>query len=427
MTVLTLTGKKINWAKPPHPTARVMWSQRDTSGRAVTGSLRTIAHLDHLNTLAVKKFDSGIVVMQPPYNTTVPQSEGTHDFDACLDVFIPNVSWETQQRFFRANGAGAYYREPPAFTSHIHYFTLPPREGSDVSDDYRSGGFKVGRYVDGGWSTYGRRVASSQIEDYYNHRTALSGHAHDPSWFPPDIGATIFNLNAYVNRQRVRTRLSVALINIPNKIGTSNVRRCWDKAAARSAIFGVNESFHKTQRQIYSQAMADSKAKWSQYGLWQTPNPVFWRSDRFKRINAEVHLIHPANTTAPNHAKWPGFYDARFITEVVLKQRVGGQEVAILNTHLVYGAKVLDQKWLRTVRRTSKSALRRLVRKHRDAGRIAIVMGDMNTKSNFAMPRGFRWFTKRIIDKVGANREGSATLFVAPTDHKHGVRATIRL
>lgn len=203
MSVLTLTGKPINWAKPPKATDKVMWSKRTLSGKAVVGSLRTIAHLDHLNTLALKKFGIGIDVFQGPYNTDVEASKGTHDFDACLDVRITGVPWAAQQAFLRANGAGAYYRTPAqGFTPHIHYFTLPPREGVSVSDDYRVHGFKVGKYVDGGYSTFGRVVASSQIEDYYSHRTALSGHAHDPSWFPPNIDATIFDLPAYISRQR---------------------------------------------------------------------------------------------------------------------------------------------------------------------------------------------------------------------------------
>lgn len=202
MSVLLLSGKAINWAKPPKANAKVMWSKRDIYGRAVVGSLRTIAHLDHLDTLAVKKFGVGIEVMQGPFNTGVAASEGTHDYDACLDVRIPGVDWLTQQSFFRANGAAAYYRKPPAFTVHIHYFCLPPREGDYVNDDYRTSGFKVGRLVDGGWSLFGRTVASSQIEDYYAHRTALAGHAVDPTWFPPNIEVTIFDLNAYIVRQR---------------------------------------------------------------------------------------------------------------------------------------------------------------------------------------------------------------------------------
>ena len=48
MTVLTLAGKLIDWHNPPKPTDRVIWSERTTGGKQVTGSLRTIAHLDRI-------------------------------------------------------------------------------------------------------------------------------------------------------------------------------------------------------------------------------------------------------------------------------------------------------------------------------------------------------------------------------------------
>jgi hypothetical protein len=201
MAVLTLTGKRINWAKPPKATTKVLWSQRTTSGKRVTGSLRTIAMLDHLNHLAKKRFGRGIIVYQGPYNTTVKISAGTHDYDACLDIWIPGVPGYVQQRFVRANGGGGFYRLlAQGFLPHIHFFVLPHRHGSDVSRDYMLAGFKVGYLVDGGWSTKGRVISSSQIKDYYTGKDALADHAHDTSWFPPSIKATIFNLHEYIDR-----------------------------------------------------------------------------------------------------------------------------------------------------------------------------------------------------------------------------------
>lgn len=201
------TGRELIWRFKQKPTKTVIWSKRDIYGRKVKGSLRTIAHLDRTNKLAKKRFGVEIQIIQPCYNTSVAASAGTHDYDACLDVRIPGVSWWTQQKFFRANGWGAYYRSPAqGFSNHIHMFSLPEREGKSVSDDYKVHGFKVGRFVDGGFSTLGRQVASSQIEDYYNHRNALASHAHDSSWFPSNITATIFNLTAYINRRKNKKR-----------------------------------------------------------------------------------------------------------------------------------------------------------------------------------------------------------------------------
>ena len=199
--VLYPAGRTINWTRPPKPTAMTRWSKLDSSDRIVRGSLRTIAHLNRLNNLALDRFDTELVVIQPPFNTTVPASAGTHDRDCCVDLYIPGVDWWLQQRFFRANGLGCWYRHAPLFGPHIHGFTLPPREGTLTSDDFKVAGFKVGFFVDGGFSTSGRMTTSSQIADYYNHAFGLADQ-HEPgsdhSWFPPDIAATIFDLDAYV-------------------------------------------------------------------------------------------------------------------------------------------------------------------------------------------------------------------------------------
>jgi hypothetical protein len=199
-----LGGAKIDWNHPPAPNAKVQWSKKDEKGRTVKGSLRVICHLNRLNNLAVKRFDEGVSVIQPPFNTTVSASKGTHDFDACMDIHIPGVGWWAQQRFFRANGLGCWYRHPPTFSNHIHGFTLPPREGTVISDDFKAAGRVVGVFVDGGHSLKGGQVTSSQIEDYYNHAFGLAGQ-HEPnsdtSWFPADIKATIFDLQRYIDRR----------------------------------------------------------------------------------------------------------------------------------------------------------------------------------------------------------------------------------
>lgn len=218
MAVLTLAGKPIDWAKPPSPTTKVKWSKTDTSGRAVTGSFRHICHLEYTDQQARKEFGKGIRIFQPAYNKGYKPSAGTHDYDACIDAHIPGVPWPTQQRFFRRHGWGGWHRKPPTFIHHIHCFTLPPQEGVDRSDDFAIAGFTVGKYIDGGWSLYGRKIASAQISSYYNHRTGLKGDAKDPSWFPPDIGATIFDLPEFVKAQRVASG------DLPPRVKTHTVK-----------------------------------------------------------------------------------------------------------------------------------------------------------------------------------------------------------
>ncbi len=199
-----LNGRAINWKKPPSPPTKVKWSKKGMYGQTVTGSFRHICHLNRLNNLALEKFGDGIEIIQTAYNTSVAASAGTHDLDATVDLYIPGVDWWGQQRFFRANGLGSWYRHPPLFGNHIHGFTLPPREGQNVSDDFKAKDFKVGVYVDGGYSTRGGFVSSSQIGDYYIHAFGLSGQhtaGSDRSWFPSNIGETVFKLGKYVQRR----------------------------------------------------------------------------------------------------------------------------------------------------------------------------------------------------------------------------------
>lgn len=198
--VRTAAGDKINWHNPPKPNAMCSMVFGGTKYR---GSLRTLAHIHRLDSLATKKFGTGIRVIQPDWNAGVLASAGTHNFDSVWDIHIAGVGWWEQQKFFRANGFACWYRHPPQFGNHIHGFTLPPHHGNP-SDDFQAAGIRVGKWIDGGLSILGRTVGSSQIADYYAHAFALAGqHARgsDKSWFPADIPSTIFDLPAYIGRR----------------------------------------------------------------------------------------------------------------------------------------------------------------------------------------------------------------------------------
>lgn len=206
--VLTLDGKPIDWRHPPKPNQMCRWSKKDTYGRTITGSFRTLCHMNRLNNLAIAKFGKQITVIQKDWNTGVAASAGTHDFDSVWDVWIEGEDpWEIE-KFFRANGLGGWTRFPPLFGWHYHGFTLPEREGQSISDDFKVHGFKVGIYVDGGYSTRGGLVTSSQIADYYNKALGLSGQhtaGLDKHWHPANrpggVEATIFKLQPYVERR----------------------------------------------------------------------------------------------------------------------------------------------------------------------------------------------------------------------------------
>src|SRR5262245_46158549 len=128
MTIISIgTGNELLWKQEQPATKRVRWSHDTMFGGPVEGSLRTIAHLDWMSKRAEKLHGQRIVVIQSAYNTSVAASAGTHDFDACMDWYIPGMNWWRMQRFGRAHGDGCWYRHSPLFSNHIHGFTLPTK------------------------------------------------------------------------------------------------------------------------------------------------------------------------------------------------------------------------------------------------------------------------------------------------------------
>lgn len=194
--VRTRFGRRMNWMNPPGPNRMCTWTKPDMYGRPIKGSFRTLCHLNRLNNLCLQEFGVELVVIQRDWNTSVRASAGTHDYDSVWDLYIPGVPWWTQQKFFRANGFGCWYRHPPLFGNHIHGFTLPVPSGRVRSDDFSDNRTRVGIYVPG------------QLEDYYNHAFGLAGQhtpGSDRSWFPKDIESTVFNLATYI-RPRARAQ-----------------------------------------------------------------------------------------------------------------------------------------------------------------------------------------------------------------------------
>jgi hypothetical protein len=118
--------------------------------------------LEFTDRKCIEHYGFGFEVMQGAYNWDVPASAGTHDYDRCIDGFIPRVDWWESQHFLRGVcHQEAYYRYPAVgFPYHIHMIS---------SHKYNT---RVGIYV------------PRQREDYANHRNALSDHSWDPTWFP---------------------------------------------------------------------------------------------------------------------------------------------------------------------------------------------------------------------------------------------------
>lgn len=152
-----------------------------------------------------------LVVIQGCYNSSISASAGTHDYDSVLDVKILRMPgrtaarrWLKAQAFLRTHGWAAWWRHTgtwaPQANWHIHMADIPPGlpthpSAAQVGAAYRRIGTKVGKYIDGGVTTHGSVVATSQIVDYYNHALGLAGQHNsgaDSTWYPDSINQYVF-------------------------------------------------------------------------------------------------------------------------------------------------------------------------------------------------------------------------------------------
>lgn len=181
---------------------------RTIAGAKFTSSEWTAGHLKAtIDDLAKRYPACRLVIIQPCYRSLVPgggadQSEGTHDFDGVFDVRIVGMSWTKAQSYLRGQGWAAWHRTPAqGFSDHIHMATIPPGlsgrpTAKQVGEAYARLGLKVGKYIDGGWTTSSphKITATCQVADYFVHAYGLA-KAHtsggDKSWFPEDIASTI--------------------------------------------------------------------------------------------------------------------------------------------------------------------------------------------------------------------------------------------
>lgn len=426
MSVLTLTGKAINFASPPKPNELVKWSSDDMYGRDVIATFRTIAHLDATDIAARKKFGTGVVVIQRAYNKGVAASAGTHDFDACLDVYIPGVSWSEQQKFFRSQGWGAYWRKPPKFSNHIHMFSLPERKGTVRADDYREGGYKVGKFVDGGWSTLGYKAFSAQIDDYYNHKDALASHAADRTWFPADIPKTIFDLTAYSKARRpapkpkapVRSWGNVGFLNTHwNSLAggkVANVKATAPQFAKTATSGGVSiagfSEVRGSQRKYLDAAMA-------KYGFRRVADS----DDNMLIVYVRADVVFLGASFDMFDAQDGGNKEG----VLRIKVRVEGSRMNVGFVHLDYNSS--DAKKRSNVKETYESMKRWGRTLPSDWKGRTVVLGDWNKKGSFTpdlwksygfkQMSGSNGYDQAYVGATRSDRGGKAT--TVKSDHKH--------
>ena len=201
MEVLTHPLRRpIDWSNPPSATRRVSSDLICGDGVRFTGSFRTVCHMAWLiDELAREHPDCSLHVIQPPFNTSNESSKGTHDKDSVSDVVIFGMGWREAEAWLNSKGFWCWWRHTGTWADpsdwHIHGMTAPANR--------RTFATAVGVYVDGGLSTVGRIITSSQIWDWLHDALGLSGQ-HTPGSNPADQPPKpypVFNLAAFVKQK----------------------------------------------------------------------------------------------------------------------------------------------------------------------------------------------------------------------------------
>lgn len=184
----------------------------------------TAGHLrDTIADLAARYPSCRLRIIQACYSDPIkyPLSKGTHNFDGVFDVEIVGMTWSKGQSYLRGQGWAAWHRTPAqGFQDHIHMATIPAGlsgrpTAKQVGEAYARLGIKVGKYIDGGWTTSSPHAitGSCQVADYFAHAYGLAGaHASggDKSWFPSDIASTIYKPTTAAKETAVASTPTVA-------------------------------------------------------------------------------------------------------------------------------------------------------------------------------------------------------------------------
>lgn len=226
-------------------------------------------------------------------------------------------------------------------------------------------------------------------------------------------------------------RLRVAVCNVPISVGAKAWRECFTETAKRGDIFGINEAHSPRQKATYRRQAKRRRLR--KYGL-SGANPLFNDPDRWRRVHQGQHRLHGRG---PLWRRWPGFNAARSATVAVYRstgfERV--PDVTVINTHLVPRGPKVPGPWRDRARRRAVARIARLTAQHVARHRVVVVMGDFNMDDAPAIP-GVRWLVgaRHGVDKIGVAvpkgwriAERTTQRFPAPTDHKSGVAADLRI
>ena len=223
--------------------------------------------------------------------------------------------------------------------------------------------------------------------------------------------------------------MRIAIINVPVKVGASAWERCFRETAERAPLFGINETKSHEQRVLYRRL-----AREHGYGSagMASPNVVFFDSARYHKISSRVVPLHPRGNGLLAR-RFPGFNDARSVTEVTLLDVKSGEVIVVLCTHWVPEGRKVPGVWRAWARNESKRRIRQMMRRHMKWGRTVFLIGDTNIGGVIDMSvRGFVWIRPEGIDKIGVGlpkgrplQESEWHRYGAPTDHGAGIVARV--
>lgn len=223
---------------------------------------------------------------------------------------------------------------------------------------------------------------------------------------------------------------NIVSMNIPTQVGVLNWGRAFRRMFKRpGGNIGMAQEVFTPKAKKLARRMAKRRG-WGSYGVANSPNPIFYDKKVWEKVDGFITRIHGRLSKADD---FPGFNGARFVTVLVLRNKVTGRIETFMNTHLVpEGRKVAALDRIRA-RRKSKKVIAEIAREQVKLGRTVWIGGDTNWAKNFRLNiPGFRWIRKKGIDKGGvAPGKGLRVIrqswdaFHAPeVDHKHGIQFT---
>lgn len=176
---------------------------------------------------------------------------------------------------------------------------------------------------------------------------------------------------------------------MPFDIGTYNIRADRGLRQFKNAVDAFKEKVQVAGLQeIAEKEKADYLQADEGWGYYRPAelrqNPVIWDTDHFSFVDAP-EAGHRIATGREVEAKEGGteFKEATFATVVRLDHLVSGNEVSVINVHLLSGASRVGEPWPGRPRRFEMltdqvAGMMRLLKAERELGNEVFVVGDFN-------------------------------------------------